>query len=96
MKKPHECPNDHVIEWCSEHIAYCQECCDENRMALHIAPSDTPVNQEIESMLREGLSYRQIERKLGVSHSTIAQIRRVLRSSVLKGPIFNDELEDDL
>lgn len=33
--KPHKCPNDHKVEWCSEHIAYCRECCDENRMAWY-------------------------------------------------------------
>ena len=54
----------------------------------------SPVNNQIEAMLRQGYSYRQIERKLNVSHQTIAQINRALRSETLKSPIFNDEIDD--
>lgn len=62
-----------------------------------IAPiARTHVNDQIETMLRQGHSYRQIERQLSVSHATIAQINRALRSAVLKSPIFNDELEDGM
>lgn len=54
----------------------------------------SPVNHQIEAMLRQGYSYRQIVRELGVSHATIAQINRALRSDLLKSPIFNDEIDD--
>lgn len=37
-------------------------------------------NEKIEAMLRQGFSYRQIERELGVSHQTIGQVSRALRS----------------
>ena len=37
-----------------------------------------------------------IERTLNVSHQTIAQINRVLRSEALKSPIFNDEIDDTM
>jgi hypothetical protein len=53
-----------------------------------------PANQQIEAMLQQGYSYRQIERTLNVSHATIAQVRRSLRSAALQSAIFDDEKDD--
>lgn len=58
-------------------------------------PADeVPVAKDkvIAFMLRQGCSYRQIERDMGVSHQTISQVSRLLRSSQAETPVLDESM----